>query len=161
MDRLWAPWRSAYVKVKRKKRCIFCVGRSTRNDAAKYIVRRGPYAFSMLNLYPYNNGHVMISPYRHVSALEDLSGPELNDMITLLVDIKRILDEKMRPHGYNIGLNLGKASGAGFDGHIRMHIVPRWPGDANFMPVVADCKVVPGSLGALLKLLKGARVKTK
>ncbi len=154
-DRLWAPWRSAYINMRRKKRCVFCVGRTTKNDDKRYIVKRLRHAFSMLNLYPYNNGHVMVSPYRHIALLEGLSQDEIRDMMSLLVDTKKILDKTLKAHGYNVGFNLGKVSGAGFDGHIHMHIVPRWLGDTNFMPVIADSKIVSDSLRAVLKLLKG------
>jgi len=108
----------------------------------------------MLNIYPYNNGHVMAAPFRHVKNLEDLSGEELMDLIALVKNTKKLLDKKMRPHGYNIGMNVGKVGGAGFDGHIHMHIVPRWTGDTNFMPVLADTKIVSDSLDALYRLLK-------
>ena len=107
----------------------------------------------MLNLFPYNNGHVMVAPYRHVKSLELLSGEELLDLMNLVNKTKIILDKKIKPHGYNIGLNIGKIGGAGFAGHIHIHIVPRWAGDTNFMPLIADSKVVSESLDAMYKLL--------
>lgn len=152
-DRLWAPWRSGYINMKKKPRCIFCVGKSSRLDAKRYILKRGAHFFSILNAFPYNNGHVMIAPYRHVKDLRELSGEELGEMMALLIETKARLNEAFKPHGYNIGLNIGRAGGAGFDRHIHMHIVPRWSGDTNFMPVVARTKVVSDSLDAVYSLL--------
>jgi len=108
----------------------------------------------MLNLYPYNNGHVMIAPYRHVKSLEFLSEAELADLMKLFNSTKVILDKKLKPHGYNIGINIGKLGGAGFAGHVHIHIVPRWLGDTNFMPLTAETKVVSESLEAMSRLLK-------
>jgi ATP adenylyltransferase len=108
----------------------------------------------MLNLYPYNNGHVMVAPYRHVKSPELLTDAELLDVMKLVNKVKVLIDKKLKPHGFNIGMNIGKAGGAGFAGHIHMHIVPRWIGDTNFMPMTADTKVVSESLEAMLKLLK-------
>jgi ATP adenylyltransferase len=124
------------------------------NTKKRYILERSGRSFSMLNLFPYNNGHVMVAPYRHVKSLELLSREELFDLMSLVNRAKIILDRKLRPHGYNIGLNIGKISGAGYAGHIHVHIVPRWPGDTNFMPVIADSKVVPESLDAMYELLR-------
>lgn len=154
MEKLWAPWRSKYIYLRKRKRCIFCGNKTRSNIKARYILTRTKYSFSMLNLYPYNNGHVMVAPFRHVKYLEDLSGAELADLMKLVKSTKITLDKKLKPHGYNIGMNLGKISGAGFEGHLHIHIVPRWSGDTNFMPVVADSKVVSESLDTLYKLLK-------
>jgi len=154
MDKLWAPWRSKYVYLRKRVRCIFCNNKNSKNSFTRYIIDRTRHSFSMLNIYPYNNGHVMAAPFRHVKNLEDLSGEELMDLIALVKNTKKLLDKKMRPHGYNIGMNVGKVGGAGFDGHIHMHIVPRWTGDTNFMPVLADTKIVSDSLDALYRLLK-------
>ena len=108
----------------------------------------------MLNLYPYNNGHVMVAPYRHVKSLELLSEAELTDMMRLVNRIKVTLDKKLKPDGYNIGMNIGKVAGAGFAGHIHIHVVPRWAGDTNFMPMISDTKIVSESLEAMRKVLK-------
>jgi len=159
MDRLWAPWRSRYIDMKRHPSCIFCVGRSARNDAKKYIIERGVHAFSMLNAYPYNNGHVMISPYRHVGDVAALSEAELAEMMRLLVGTKRLLDRTLKPHGYNVGMNIGRAAGAGYDRHVHLHVVPRWAGDTNFMPVTAGSKVVSHSLDSLYRLLTEKRAR--
>ncbi len=108
----------------------------------------------MLNLYPYNNGHVMVAPYRHVKSLELLSDEELLDMIRLINKTKVAIDKILKPHGFNIGLNIGKAAGAGFAGHVHAHIVPRWTGDTNFMPATAGAKVISESLDSLYELLR-------
>ena len=108
----------------------------------------------MLNLYPYNNGHVMVAPYRHVKSLELLSQAELVDLMKLVNEMKTDIDKKLKPHGFNIGLNVGRVGGAGFAGHVHIHVVPRWTGDMNFMPVVSSTKIISESLDAMYKLLK-------
>ncbi len=155
MDRLWAPWRSRYIDMKKSPGCIFCIGKSRARDAKRYIIQRGALSFSMLNKYPYNNGHVMIAPYRHVGDIAGLSAKELFEMMEILIETKRALDVKLKPHGYNVGMNIGKIAGAGYDAHAHMHIVPRWTGDTNFMPVTAGSKVVSHSLESLYRLLTG------
>lgn len=154
MDKLWAPWRSKYIYLRKNKRCIFCGNKSSRSKTG-HILRRSAYSFSMLNLFPYNNGHVMVAPYRHVKSLELLTDFELVDMMKLVNKTKADIDKKLKPHGYNIGINIGRVGGAGFAGHVHIHIVPRWNGDTNFMPISADTKVVSESLDAMHKLLKG------
>ena len=154
MDKLWAPWRSKYIYLRKRKKCIFCGAKHASDHKARYILERSGHSFSMLNLYPYNNGHVMVAPYRHVSSLELLPEEELADLIRLVNTTKREIDRKMKPHGYNIGWNLGKVGGAGFSGHVHVHIVPRWTGDTNFIPVVGNTKVVSESLDAMYRLLK-------
>lgn len=153
MDKLWAPWRSKYIYLRKRTKCIFCGNKNS--DAKKhYILQRTCYSFSMLNLYPYNNGHVMVAPYRHVKSLELLSQEELLDLMNLVSAAKTDLDKKLKPDGYNIGVNIGKIGGAGFAGHVHIHIVPRWAGDTNFMPMTAGTKVISESLEAMHKLLK-------
>ncbi len=125
-----------------------------KDDAKNYILARSDHSFSMLNLYPYNNGHVMVAPYRHVSTLEKLSDKEVLDLFKLVNRTKTSIDKKLKPDGYNIGANIGRVAGAGFAGHVHIHIVPRWSGDVNFMPILADTKVVSESLEAMYKLLK-------
>ena len=155
MEKLWAPWRSRYIYLRRQKRCIFCVNRiNTKRDKKRYILDRSAHSFSMLNLYPYNNGHAMVAPFRHVRDLEGLSDEELIDLVRMVKRTKAVLDKKLKPEGYNIGVNMGKVSGAGFDGHIHVHIVPRWLGDTNFMPIIANSKIVSDSLNALYGLLR-------
>lgn len=147
MDRLWAPWRSKYIYSGKKKRCIFCNPRD-------YVVARTKNSIAMLNIYPYNNGHVMVSPVRHVKSIEYLSEAEIRDLMAMVIKVKKILDKELRPDGYNIGFNIGKASGAGFDKHIHIHIVPRWIGDANFMPVTAGVKVLSDSLESTYRIFR-------
>lgn len=155
MNKLWAPWRSKYIYLRKSKKCIFCNKQSARrNDHKNYILARSEHSFSMLNLYPYNNGHVMVAPYRHVKSLEKLSDAELLDCMKLVNMTKTMIDKKLKPHGYNIGVNIGRVGGAGFAGHVHIHIVPRWAGDTNFMPVVANTKIVSESLDAMHELLK-------
>lgn len=154
MNKLWAPWRSKYIYLRKNKKCIFCGARKVSVGKGRYILERSKHSFSMLNLYPYNNGHVMVAPYRHVPSLERLRAAELADLMSLVNRTKIRIDKKMRPHGYNIGWNLGKIGGAGFAGHVHVHIVPRWTGDTNFMPIVADTKLVSESLDAVHELLR-------
>jgi len=146
-ERLWAPWRSKYIRSLGKKKCIFC-------GPKDYVIEKTKYSFSMLNIYPYNNGHVMVSPVRHVKSLEHLTQEEMRDLMELVVKTKKVLDKKLKPHGYNIGFNVGKAGGAGFAGHMHIHIVPRWIGDTNFMPMIANTKVLSESLDATYKLFR-------
>ncbi len=152
MNRLWAPWRSAFIKIRRIKGCIFCL-KGKRYHKDLFIIRKARHSFAMLNIYPYNNGHIMVSPFRHVKDLKALNDEELLDIIKLTKDMQALLERKLRPHGFNIGINTGRIAGAGYNGHLHIHIVPRWKGDSNFMPVVADTKVVPQSLKELYKIL--------
>jgi ATP adenylyltransferase len=161
VDKLWAPWRSKYIYLRKNKKCIFCGNeRPSRQDGKIYILARTEHAFAMLNLYPYNNGHVMVAPYRHVGSLERLSDAELLDVMKLVNTMKRRLDSNLKPHGFNIGVNIGKIGGAGFAGHVHVHIVPRWTGDTNFMPIIAGTKIVSESLDQMYRVLSGtARTK--
>jgi ATP adenylyltransferase len=156
MEKLWAPWRSKYIYLRKREGCIFCVrfGKSTAKE--RYIIARGRNSFAMLNIYPYNNGHVMVAPLRHVKGLKDLSDDEIADLFRVAKRVMAILDRKLKPHGYNLGMNIGRVAGAGFENHLHLHIVPRWRGDTNFMPVVADTKIVSESLDTLHKIFKGA-----
>ena len=153
MDRLWAPWRIGYVQKehKNKSACIFCekIRAHAKHDAENYVVIRRKHACVVLNIYPYNNGHLMIVPRRHVSELGKLRNAELLEVMTLLNDTKEALERIMKPHGFNIGINYGHVAGAGIADHCHIHIVPRWTGDTNFMPVFSDTKVIPDSLDAL------------
>jgi ATP adenylyltransferase len=157
MDKIWAPWRSKFIKMKKLKGCIFCLknkGRTTKAFRQKqFIIRRSKYSFAMLNIYPYNNGHIMISPYRHVKDLKGLNDKELLDIIKLTQEMQTLLEKKLKPHGFNIGINIGRIAGAGYKNHVHIHIVPRWAGDSNFMPVICGTKVVPQSLDELHSLL--------
>lgn len=161
MDKLWAPWRSKYItKVGSIKECIFCSKPKSKKDKANHIVFRSRHSFAILNIYPYNNGHIMIVPYRHVNDITKLSDEEIIDIMHLLRKSQELLSKTMNPGGYNIGINVGKAAGAGLKDHAHIHLVPRWVGDVNFMPVFASTKVISESLDALYdKLKKCSRVK--
>ncbi|MBN1353624.1 MAG: HIT domain-containing protein [Candidatus Omnitrophica bacterium] len=156
MDRIWAPWRKCYVTSDKKGGCIFCLERKSKlEDKKRYILKRSGRSFSMLNKYPYNTAHVMVAPYRHVKSLELLKRTELMDLMELVNYTKKKIDKRFKPDGYNIGLNIGKIAGAGFPSHVHVHIVPRWAGDTNFMPILSDTKVVSHSLEEVYNLLKG------
>jgi len=144
---LWAPWRIKYVTAKKHKGCILCKDKD-------YIVFNTKYSFCILNIFPYNNGHVMVSPKRHVKELSLLEDTELLDLFKAVNTAKGLLDKALNPDGYNIGINLSRSAGAGITGHIHIHIVPRWHGDTNFMPVMHNTRVIAQSLEELYKLLK-------
>ncbi len=149
MERLWRPWRNAYVRDIeniRDEGCIFCDEPAGGDDSASLILYRGQKAFIIMNRFPYNTGHVMVSPYRHVGELEELDGEEAEELLALTVLAVKAIKREMRPQGFNLGMNLGKVAGAGFDKHLHVHVVPRWQGDTNFMPVVGEAKVMPESL---------------
>lgn len=143
---LWAPWRIEYILGPKEAGCIFCDKPKQSNDRDNFIVHRGELAFVIMNKYPYNNGHLMAVPYRHESAFDRLSAEEMAEMMALLQKSSRALQRIMRPHGFNIGMNVGSAAGAGIDDHLHFHIVPRWSGDTNFMPVVGHTKVISEGL---------------
>jgi ATP adenylyltransferase len=145
-ERLWAPWRLDYIKGPKPDECIFCSKPRIDDDRAAQIVRRGEHCFAMLNAFPYNNGHLMVSPYRHVPSIEELEGDELLELMTMAQASVAALREAYAPEGFNLGVNQGKVAGAGFDDHVHLHVVPRWGADTNFMPVIADARVLPQSL---------------
>ena len=161
MDKLWAPWRLKYItKILKKQRgCVFCRILKENKDRANYIITRTPHSFSVLNIYPYNNGHTLILPNRHVDDLSKLTKAEREDLLNLLEDTQKLLKKVIKPVGYNIGINLGRVAGAGFPTHLHIHLVPRWFGDANFMPVVANTKVISQSLRVLFQKLTYAKSK--
>jgi len=163
MEKLWAPWRVKYITniAKGLKGCIFCNIYKEKKDKKNFIIIREKHAFSVLNIYPYNNGHVLIVPNRHVDDLSKLNREEREGLIDLLEETKALLDGVMRSDGYNIGINLGKAAGAGFPDHMHIHIVPRWVGDVNFMPVTGSTKVISQSLKSLHEKLLTAHKKSK
>ncbi len=131
------------------------------DDARYHILHRGEHCFMMLNLYPYNNGHLMVAPYNHVGALDQLSPEILADMMAQAQLALKAIQRSMKPHGFNMGMNQGKVAGAGFADHIHFHIVPRWDGDTNFMPVLADIKVMPEHLDAVYQKLLQALAEIK
>jgi ATP adenylyltransferase len=148
VDRLWSPWRLEYVTGGgRKADCIFCtVVRPPESDSL--VVFEGSVCYVILNLYPYNNGHLMVVPYRHVATLTELTSDEMNEVGQLTQRCEAALDEVYRPQGFNVGINIGAAAGAGVRDHVHVHVVPRWNGDTNFMPVVGNTRVLPEELGA-------------
>ena len=160
MKHIWAPWRMGYILSARKGGCFLCEKLKEHRDEENYILFRGRTSFVLLNLYPYNPGHLMVAPYRHVPSLEDLSEEELVEHFKLVALGVSKLKEAFGPDGFNIGLNLGKAAGAGVAGHLHTHVVPRWEGDTNFMPVISDVKVIPQALnetyGKLRRMFEGA-----
>ncbi len=142
MKYLYSPWRMEYILEKKPKGCIFCRKPNEKDDPKNLILHKSQYAFVMMNKFPYNSGHLMIVPKRHCLSIEELKKEEMEDLFQLLQASTRILKKVLRPHGFNIGINTGKAGGAGEE-HIHIHIVPRWNGDTNFMPVLIQTKVVP------------------
>ena len=156
IKQIWAPWRLGYVQNAKKEKkgyCLFCSKFRSKMDKKNYVIKRDKYSFALLNIFPYNNGHIMIAPNRHINDLEYLRQKELMDMINLLIDMKLRLKRHIHPHGFNIGINCGTVAGAGIPGHIHIHIVPRWNGDTNFMPLFSNIRVIPQSLNALYSLL--------
>jgi ATP adenylyltransferase len=155
--RIWAPWRLPYVKDASKDTdCIFCTKPAEGNDEETFIVHRGERCYVILNTFPYTNGHLMVAPFQHVGRLQDLDGETLAEIMRLAARATAILDDAYRPEGYNIGFNEGRIAGAGFDSHIHIHVVPRWAGDTNYMPVIADTRVMPQSLEQSYETLRGA-----
>jgi ATP adenylyltransferase len=157
VDHLWAPWRLAYVAQPARPQptddCFICRGLAESNDRANLIVSRGPLSCVLLNRFPYNNGHLLIAPLTHKGTLDELTPDETLDLQETIRRMVGILQTKMNPDGFNVGLNLGRAAGAGLPGHLHWHVVPRWNGDTNFMTVVADTRVIVQSLDALYDLL--------
>ncbi len=150
MDKLWSPWRSKYIesfKEESKTGCIFCDAVEQNVDDDKtLLVHKGKYSFVVLNLYPYNGGHLLVVPYRHLSDFQDLSDDELTEIMKLTKISIKALGLQSKPQGFNFGANLGRAAGAGIDTHIHFHLVPRWVGDSNFMPVIGQVKVISQDL---------------
>ena len=157
MERLWAPWRSAFVtRLPARRRCIFCAAKRATADARHHVVARGSHTFALLNLYPYNNGHLLLAPYRHVGALDALRAEEWAELLTLTRSLMRTLKRVLHPEGFNFGLNLGRVAGAGIPGHLHLHLVPRWRGDTNFMPILGQTKIISQSLDELYRRLSRA-----
>ena len=156
MERLWAPWRIDYILGKKPEGCIFCDKPGQDKDAENFILYKGRHNFVMLNAYPYNNGHMMVVPYRHTASLTGWQAEEQQEMMQLAAMCVDLLKRVMRPDGFNLGMNMGQVGGAGIADHLHLHIVPRWNGDTNFMPVLSDTRVISEGLEATYKKLKGA-----
>jgi ATP adenylyltransferase len=142
---LWAPWRMAYIESggTAEGGCIFCIAAADTHDEQNLIVYRGPRVFVIMNKFPYNNGHLMIAPYQHVPSIEDLDAETLTEVMVTAQRVLAAMRAAFSPHGFNMGINQGTVAGAGIADHVHFHIVPRWNGDTNFMPVLADTKVMP------------------
>ncbi|GAJ15107.1 unnamed protein product, partial [marine sediment metagenome] len=153
MEKIWAPWRMEYIMMEKSEECFLCEKPKQNSDALNHILYRGKQNFVVLNSYPYNPGHLMIAPYRHVASLEELTDEELHEHIEIVVQSLKVLRQVFSPAGFNIGANMGKVAGVGLEGHVHTHIVPRWQGDTNFMPVVADTKVVSEAVADTYKKL--------
>ncbi len=143
MKNLWAPWRMEYILSEKPKECIFCEKPMESKDRDNLILFRGNLSFVIMNKYPYNNGHLMVVPYKHTDTLEGLSKEELHDLMEMTQFTTYTLKRAFRPEGFNIGINIGVVAGAGIEEHLHIHIVPRWGGDSNFMAVVGELRVIP------------------
>ena len=155
MEQIWAPWRIKYILQEKPKGCFLCENPRQNNNALNYILYRGEKNFVIMNIYPYNPGHLMVAPYRHIASLEELTREELQEHFEIVSRSVKVLREAFSPQGFNIGINIGKVGGAGAGGHVHTHIVPRWQGDTNFMPVVSDTKIVSEALDETYNKLEG------
>ena len=156
MDYLFTPWRYAYItQADKTTECLFCASIQAKDDAKALIVHRAQHCFVMLNAFPYTAGHVMVVPYSHVDELQKLSAPAAQEMMALTQRLEGILRETYKPDGLNLGMNLGKAAGAGVAGHIHMHVLPRWIADANFVSVIGETRIIPEALETTYKKIKG------
>lgn len=154
MKVMWAPWRMAYINTVQPATCMFCSKAREHRDVANLLLDRGRYAFVMMNLFPYNSGHVLVAPYAHINTLELLGPEEALDLIRLTNRSLKVLRRALKPEGFNIGANLGRVSGAGIEAHVHLHIVPRWNGDTNFMPLFSETRVIPEHVVATYRKLR-------
>ena len=154
MEHLWAPWRIEYIQRAPESDCILCQKPRENNDEANFVLYRGRHNFIILNAFPYNPGHLMVAPYRHIADLQDLGDEEAKELFDVIKTGLELLKKAMKPMGFNIGLNLGRIAGAGIAEHIHIHIVPRWQGDTNFMPVLSDTRVLSEALNSTYEKLK-------
>ena len=162
MEKMWAPWRIGYILSDKKENgCVFCNAYKTENDKDKLVVYRSEHSFVIMNLYPYNAGHIMIVPNRHIDSPAKLENNEQLNMFQLVNKTLNIIKNVMHPDGFNLGMNLNRAAGAGIEDHIHIHIVPRWNGDTNFMSTVANTKVISESIEETYNKIKQAFFKEK
>ncbi len=154
MEQIWAPWRIEYIERPKESGCILCQKPKEDNDEANFILYRGQSNFIILNAFPYTPGHLMVAPYRHIANLQELTDDEGKEHLDIVKKAVKLLTEALKPAGFNIGLNIGKIAGAGIEYHIHTHIVPRWQGDVNFMPVLSNTRVIPEALAATYEKLK-------
>ncbi len=152
---LWAPWRLRYIeRAQMQQKCIFCEKPEEHRDFENFILDRSKTCFTIMNIFPYANGHLMVAPYRHTAEFGGLTNAETLDLMENVNRCMLILKNALHPDGFNIGLNLGKTAGAGVEDHIHFHIVPRWLGDSNFMPVIGEVKVIPEHIETTFRKLK-------
>ena len=158
MRYLFSPWRSEYIdsfkEPKKGKECLLCRIAKEKNDIENLVIFRSDYCYAMLNRFPYNAGHIMIVPYRHISKIDKLKSEEVQDIFDLSNKCIDVLNKNYKPQGYNLGMNIGKVAGAGIDKHIHLHIVPRWNGDTNFLPILSETKMVSQELRKMQRQLK-------
>ncbi len=150
---LWAPWRIDYIRSEKEGVCFLCRIFAEKNDRENLLLYRGKTCAILMNRFPYNSGHLMVAPFRHIAGLDELTSEETLEMAALTARAVTVLREVMNPQGFNIGYNLGEAAGAGLKDHLHQHIVPRWSGDTNFMPVLGGPRVIPEALEATYDLL--------
>lgn len=154
--RIWAPWRLRYVsKANQQSECVFCAKPAAGDDRAALIVHRGERCYVILNLYPYTSGHLMVAPFEHSGRMQDIEPATTAEMLDLAQQAMRQIEDVYSPEGFNLGINQGRVAGAGVEGHIHLHVVPRWAGDNNYMPVLADTRVMPQSLEETYDALEG------
>ncbi len=154
MEQIWAPWRMEYIQQEKPEGCILCTKPKENNDDANHILYRGKLNFVIMNTFPYNPGHLLVAPYRHVDSLDELTNAELHEHADIIKKTINIMKQSFNPTGFNIGTNMGKVAGAGIADHVHTHIVPRWQGDTNFMPVIGWVRVVPEALSETYHKLK-------
>ena len=163
MQRLWSPWRSKYIdsfsKNERPKKCIFCGVQNGKNEARRFIVWKGKECFIVMNVFPYNSGHLMVVPYSHRATLQELDDAECLELMNGTKLAIELLQRVSHPDGFNVGANLGRSSGAGIEGHVHLHVVPRWHGDTNFLPVLTDTKVISQDIRDTYRKLRAAAKK--
>jgi ATP adenylyltransferase len=156
MDRIWTPWRYQYIQGSSEgSGCVFCEKPKEGDDRKAFIVHRGQHCYVVLNIFPYTSGHVMVIPYEHLDSLSKLPTAAANEVMTLSQRMEQVFAELYRPEGMNLGMNLGKAAGAGVAGHIHMHVLPRWTADANFMSVIGETRVLPEALETTWERMRG------
>ncbi len=153
MDVLWAPWRIEYILSEKEKYCIFCPGEDRSRDEERLILYIGEHSIVLMNKFPYNNGHLLVAPKRHISDICEMNEEEIREVFHMIQHSIRAIREVMKPDGFNVGLNLGKVAGAGIEEHLHFHIVPRWNGDTNFMTVLGEIRVIPEHIRQTYKKL--------
>ena len=161
-QRLWAPWRMEFIRAPKEPGCFLCrIAAEPARDAENHVVGRRGSALLLLNRYPYNGGHLMATPLRHVATLAELAADEMRDLMALVCRGQKLLERIMRPEGFNVGINQGAAAGAGLQDHLHVHVVPRWEGDTNFMPVLGGARVVPEALADTCAALRAEWPRTE